>query len=260
MRQTMLCLALAFCFSPLTAEADQYPDADTMIAKGHFSRGVASYEAGKHQEALEEFEAAWRERKLADLKYWIGLCYLKLGRDEEALANLEVYANISINDRKAKEARGLAAGLRRKLEAKDRALSSSTSPPSVAPSSVAPSPTTITPRVPSPWLTKADSRIVFAVSAALAVAIGFTASGLELSIALGRGQLNETCARPCMDPLLGDLRNQAMGADTMWIVAGITGATALGFGIYWGVESRRERPLKASFTPTLGGGQFTLDF
>jgi tetratricopeptide (TPR) repeat protein len=56
------------------------------IARGHFRRGAAHYQAARFRDAAAEFELARRELPLAELDYDLGRCYEALDQLDDALA------------------------------------------------------------------------------------------------------------------------------------------------------------------------------
>jgi len=72
-------------------------------ARAHFKRGKAAFELGKFQEALQEYEAAYKAMPLPGFLFNIGQCYRNLDNYEKAIFSFRLYL------RKLPEARNRAA-------------------------------------------------------------------------------------------------------------------------------------------------------
>lgn len=63
--------------------------ADETVARAHFKKGIDLYDAKKYQDALIEFDAAYREKPSAGIKQNIALCLKGLNRPAEAATSFD---------------------------------------------------------------------------------------------------------------------------------------------------------------------------
>jgi tetratricopeptide (TPR) repeat protein len=77
------------------------------LARAHFITGQSYYAQGRYQNALTEFEEAYRLSERAAFVYNIGICHEKLGEADAAVAAYRRYldSHPSDEDRRATEAR-----------------------------------------------------------------------------------------------------------------------------------------------------------
>lgn len=68
----------------------QSPSADEQ-ARTHFASGVAAFDTGRYEVALDEFHAAYELSHRPELLYNVGLCQDRLRQDREALASFEAF-------------------------------------------------------------------------------------------------------------------------------------------------------------------------
>jgi tetratricopeptide (TPR) repeat protein len=68
------------------SHAPTLPPAHTNVARDHFKRGRARYQAGRYDEALSEFRASYLAHPSPALLVNVGQCLRKLDRPEEAVA------------------------------------------------------------------------------------------------------------------------------------------------------------------------------
>src|SRR5579871_2108330 len=73
------------CWSGVARADGADTDPETEIARGHFRRGTAAYDAGQFDKAIVEFEAARAVKPLSAFDYNIGRCYERLGKLREAV-------------------------------------------------------------------------------------------------------------------------------------------------------------------------------
>jgi tetratricopeptide (TPR) repeat protein len=67
------------------------PADDVEAAKAHFAAGSAYYEQANYQDAVKEFNEAYRLSHRSDLLYNIALCYERLAQYDNAIKALEQY-------------------------------------------------------------------------------------------------------------------------------------------------------------------------
>jgi tetratricopeptide (TPR) repeat protein len=81
------------------------PASGKVIAKVHFNKGMAAFELGKFQEALEEYEKAYGLLPLPGFLFNIGQCYRNLDQPEKAVFFFRLYLRKKpqANNRKAVE-------------------------------------------------------------------------------------------------------------------------------------------------------------
>jgi tetratricopeptide (TPR) repeat protein len=108
-----LAIALSLCFA-IPAFADE-PAADDMIARGHYARGAAAYDAGHYEEALHEFEDAHAAKPLPAFDYNIARCEDRLGHKTEAVVAYDRYLAVAGTAENAAEVRERVAILHHEL-------------------------------------------------------------------------------------------------------------------------------------------------
>jgi tetratricopeptide (TPR) repeat protein len=87
--RALVLLACVLC-APRAARADMTAEVET-LARAHFTTGASYYAGRRWQEALREFEEAYRIAALPAFLYNIGLCEEKLDRVEAAIASYKRY-------------------------------------------------------------------------------------------------------------------------------------------------------------------------
>lgn len=109
MRILILALAVVVVAWPAGARAD-----DQELAKAHFITGRSYYDQGRFEDALKEFEEAYRISKRVGFLYNIGVCDEKLGKDEEALAAFQGYLGSVTDEGERAEVQGHIDALKAK--------------------------------------------------------------------------------------------------------------------------------------------------
>jgi tetratricopeptide (TPR) repeat protein len=118
----MLILALAVVVAgPAVARAD-----DQEVARAHFVTGRSYYDQGRYQDALKEFQEAYRLSKRVGFLYNIGVCQEQLGHDDEALTAYQGYIASVADEGERAEVQGRIDRLKAKRAA---ALAPTTPPP-----------------------------------------------------------------------------------------------------------------------------------
>jgi tetratricopeptide (TPR) repeat protein len=93
------------------AWADEDPD--LLLARGHFRRGQAYYEAGDFTHALAEFRAAGAQKHLNQFSYNAAVCEERLGHVDEAIADYREFLASSIDEHANADVRVRVARLER---------------------------------------------------------------------------------------------------------------------------------------------------
>jgi len=117
MRTTLLCLAIAFCFSIGIANAQNIPDE----AMHYFDRGQAAVEMANspadYADAIKEFEkAATLAPNWPDIYYNLGFIQEKIGKYDDALRNLKKYLELSPNADDSRDVKRLVAKIEYTIE------------------------------------------------------------------------------------------------------------------------------------------------
>src|SRR5690242_17142451 len=100
--------------------AKKAPDA-TAEAKAHFNKGTAFYSQARYEEAIAEFEAAYRAKPHGVINYNLAQCYEKLGDIGKALSKYQDYLR-EVPDAKDRGTVEVAiANLQRRLDEQRRA-------------------------------------------------------------------------------------------------------------------------------------------
>jgi tetratricopeptide (TPR) repeat protein len=83
---------LCVCISPGWLRGQDLPEEDgSESAKDYFKRGVILYEAGDYKGALDNFLKSYKMKSHYKIRFNIGLCYYRLGRNAAAANELELY-------------------------------------------------------------------------------------------------------------------------------------------------------------------------
>jgi tetratricopeptide (TPR) repeat protein len=85
-------------------------------AKQHFAQGKASQDLGKYDEAIAEYEAAYKLAPLPKLLFNIGQCQRLKGDKPKALQAYEAYVAAAPDDESADDARDQIAALKLRIE------------------------------------------------------------------------------------------------------------------------------------------------
>ena len=86
-RKTLLVALLTCILLPAVASAQ----GDTDLAKGYYKLGVNLYNRADYEEALDQFQKAYKHSGKAALFHNIARCYESLGKHEEAVKHYERY-------------------------------------------------------------------------------------------------------------------------------------------------------------------------
>jgi len=110
--------ALFLLFQVFASSAAAQDDIDTEEAKKHFTRGVKLYEKKDYRLALDEFIASFNLKPHYNVRYNIGICYLKLGQNGKALTHLLKFLELGGDDipkKKMAEVENFIAKLQKKV-------------------------------------------------------------------------------------------------------------------------------------------------
>ena len=121
MRILILALVMVVLW-PAAGRAD-----DQELARAHFITGRSYYDQGRYDDALKEFQEAYRISKRVGFLYNIGVCDEKLGRDDEALTAFQGYLGSVVDESERAEVQSHIDAI--------KARHTPPPPPSTAPSS-----------------------------------------------------------------------------------------------------------------------------
>jgi hypothetical protein len=105
----MRILVLLALLSPTTVRAE--PDADELLARGHFAKAVDLYNLRRYADAMQEFEAARAAKPLPAFEFNIARCEAHLGRKADAIASYQRYLTALVPPEEAVEVRARIAAL-----------------------------------------------------------------------------------------------------------------------------------------------------
>jgi len=111
-------LAVILLFQVFSSNAAAQDDIDTEEAKKHFTKGVKLYEKKDYRLALDEFIASFNLKPHYNVRYNIGICYLKLGQNGKALTHLLKFLELggdNIPKKKMAEVESFIAKLQKKV-------------------------------------------------------------------------------------------------------------------------------------------------
>jgi|SRR5579871_275848 len=227
----LTCLLLLHSIA-VADEPSPEPSPDELIAKGHYKRGVALYDAGNFAEAVKEFEAARAAKPLSAFDYNIARARARLGDAAGAIAAYERYLAAEPRAFDTDEIHARIALLRAKL----------TPPPSPPPPR--PAPIELTERRP---FRRDRLKVSLAVGV---VGCGLLVGALvaELISQSRLSQLQQRCAADgSCDPLafpdaqstIDSGRSTAIAADVLLTV----GLVAIATGVVLALTARAPRPL-----------------
>ena len=109
-------LALGLVLMAGAAHADGPDDPDTEVAKRHFEKGRAFYDAQDYRHALDEFIVAERAKAMPALDYNIARCYDRLEDYPKAIEHYQRYLAAGPNAPDAAEIRERVSSLNRRIE------------------------------------------------------------------------------------------------------------------------------------------------
>jgi hypothetical protein len=219
------------------------------VARAHFLSGQAYYDQANYDDALREFQEAYRVSKRPALLYNLALCHERLGHLDEAVAALESYL---AEDRTATDRASVESRIRNlKKTISERPPPAPAPRPAAAPAAAVAAP----PLAPKPATPPRRRRVATWVVGALS--LGMYAGGVVSgAIALDRGdRLHSHCptdTHSCMYPGKQDDIDTgnaaAIATDVLWPVA--TGALVTAVILYF-LEGRPARAPHAELTTPL---------
>ena len=219
MRALLTFLLLA---APLTARAD----ADDLLARGHFAKGVDLYNTGHYDGALQEFEAARAARPLPAFDFNIAQCLDHLGQKAQAAVVFRRYLAANISPREAAQVQERIRVLENEPLALMPVPSSALSVTELADVPRLPPPKPKPRRMLLPWLLTGG-----------AAAVGVVGVGLLGSAAADYQSLHKTCAPLCQTAAWAGLPAREHAGEAMLGIAG--GAAVVGV-VIWIVEARKK--------------------
>lgn len=171
---------LAWLVAWSATAAKKTPDA-TAEAKAHFNKGTALYSQARYEEAITEFEAAYRVKPHGVINYNLAQCYEKLGDIAKALGKYQDYLREVPDAKDRSTVEAAIANLQRRLDEQRRAQQ-----PQVAPE---PPPTLPTPAVqaPAPAITQPAAPEPLRERKRTWTWVAAAASGVALAAAGGMG-------------------------------------------------------------------------
>lgn len=230
-------VALALLLAGAAAVAGEGgDDPDLMIAKGHFLRGQALYQAGDAAGALREFTAAHDTKPVPEFLFNISVCDEKLGRLRDAIAALRGYLAGQVDPRVLADGRAHIAALERRL----------TPPP--APTARVEPPARLEPPAPAPTPPPRplDRTLVApAAVAGAALAVAAVGAGLIGSVAADYPDLSAAWDRAPSPALVSQANDLALRADLGYAFLAVAGALAVVDVVLWALRGRGE-PRRAS--------------
>ncbi len=238
---TILCAAVAQAQKPDPSEIER--------GKAHYQAGASYFAEARYEDALREFNEAYRLSKRPPLLFNISLCQERVGRLDDAVASLERYLkeDPAISDRSVVEAR--LHNLREQKVRADAAKEPAP-PPAPAPPPVEPA--------------RPRRRLFTWIAGALGVAAFAGVLAAQLVAKNDRDQLQSMCDAQgncgfASAQSLIDGGRAAVYASYALIAVG-TAALATGVVLFF-VEGRAPAQAHASLAPWLapGGGGLALD-
>lgn len=242
-----LCAVLLFASPARSQPKPAIPPSDYVeAAKAHFAAGSAYYDQANYNDAVKEFNEAYRLSQRTDLLYNIAICYERLSDWDNAIATLQKYLAEKPNatDRVTIETR-IQNLTRRRDESRPQ--------PVVAP--VQPVLVTPTPLAPPMGERKRGWWLAGTITAAAGLVIAGTGLALAIEADQIYGQLQKQCMGNLCDPSLRNKVNlgwdYGISADVLF---GIGGAAVAAGAILLIVQSRRPASAAhAQVHPTASG-------
>jgi tetratricopeptide (TPR) repeat protein len=201
---------LAFCVVLVARVAAAQPvgDPDTEAARRHFFAGSKLYNEGRYEEAIAEFETAWRIKPLPALDFNIGRCHDRLEHWREALDAYQHYIDAAPTAPDAAEVRERITVLTARVN----------TPP--APPEAAPAPVVVAPPQPERAAMAPLRKAAIAV-AVLTLSTGVAGAALLGNVSAGFSSLQSQCrVRQCTDTDVAGLRGQANAGYALLAIAG----------------------------------------
>lgn len=250
-----LAVALALVLgSTQVATADRLAE-----AKQHFVVGKAAHDAGRYDEAIKEYQAAYDLAPLPELLFNLGQVYRLKGDKRKALDHYAKYLVVAPKGPVAAEARQWQAQLEKEVAAEPEPVPDPVEPTPVEPAPVEPAPAPVMPPGPEPR-GSGGSRLKTGA---------YVASGIGVLAAIGAIKLGLD-ARAASDDVStvddgrwdqADNDRVAAGerAETLSIVATGVAAAAITTGVVlYVMGARAERSTSMAFVPREGGGVLSL--
>ncbi len=252
-KRTWIIVSLLFVVNPAMVDAKTPVNDKTparLIAEGHYRRGHELYMQSRYEEALREFDVAFKEYFSLDLVYNRAVCLEKLERWQEAIDAYDRYLDVA-DEQDREKTRLTIKALKEKIKAAEEAKKSTTQPSVEASPPASSMPMTVTPEltvkppsivsvepilVPS-TSTRATEKsfsiggpVALAVIAVAGVGIG---SGMVASSHDDYSRFLKLCAPACdpSDLSLSATKQQA-GIATI-AIGGAAIAVDVGLWLYW---------------------------
>jgi len=108
-------MLLGLCALGLPLPLEAQPAAGDQ-ARAHFQRGKAAFELGRFQEALEEYQAAYRISPLPGFLFNLGQCHRNLGQYKKAIFSFKLYLKKKPNAHNREAVELLLSELETKVE------------------------------------------------------------------------------------------------------------------------------------------------
>jgi tetratricopeptide (TPR) repeat protein len=192
--RAIFCFAFAVFFAASAHASPQSNDDDTRRARAAFDEGMTNYNLSHFEQALANFETAYRLKHDPALLFNIGQCYRQLNRPKDAIRSYRAFLRESSDPARADEVRKLIADAEQLAAANERAAEQPPTgvqqpaglPPSVAsvhePAGAADNKLTAT--APPPPARKSRTWVWVTVGVASAVVVG---AAVGLGVGLSRG-------------------------------------------------------------------------
>ncbi len=212
-----------------------FGDGNKEVARGYFQAGVALYDQGKYEEALNEFQRAQALSHNAELYFNMAACEEHMDHYQAAALLLKQYLleRPEAPDKENVKARVTA------LEQRDERLHrpDGTAPVVVEKPVEKPLPP------PPPPKKKIGGFVALGVTAAL----GLTAIALGSYTAVHHGELKDGCGATvmgCSQSDIDGLKGAAIGTDVM---IGLTAAAAVATVVVFVLEHRKPKEMRVGF-------------
>ncbi len=98
------------------ARADDRDEQATEVAKKHFYRAEKLFALRRFERALDEYEAAFEAKPIADFLFNIGQCHVNLGNYREAIFSFRKYLKLKPDARNRKQVEEYIADLEEKAD------------------------------------------------------------------------------------------------------------------------------------------------
>lgn len=220
-------IALALFLAASTAHAQAPLDANELIARGHFKRGLTAYNAARYEEAKAEFETANAAKPQPALVFNIARCLDALGRKTEAVTEFRHYLDLDSDADNA-------AAVRARVDVLEH---QTTVVVPVQTQAVVTSPVVVSAAVSAPPGIPSRHVIPYVVGGG-ALALAAVGAGLLGSAAASFHDLQGSCGAGCSPSAWSGLPAREHAGEAL---LGVAGAVAIVDVVLWVVELKKGR-------------------